>query len=105
MTFAESARTCFSKYAEFSGVADRSEFWWWMLFTFLGSLVAGIVSNNLSLLFNVVVLLPSCAVTARRLHDVDRSGWWQLLLFIPLVGLLVVLFWCAQEPQRPTRFA
>lgn len=105
MNFADSIRTCFQKYATFNGVAGRPEFWWWLLFTILGSLVTGFISDTLSLVFNLAVLLPSLAVGARRLHDVDRSGWWQLLFLIPLVGLIVVLFWCAQPEKRPTRFA
>lgn len=104
MTFTESVRTCLQKYANFDGVASRSEFWWWTLFCAVAGLVIGAVSGTLSLVFNLAVLLPSIAVMARRLHDTDRSGWWQLLMLIPLIGMIVVLVFCAQPAKRPTRF-
>ena len=83
MTLGESISTCFSKYAAFEGRASRSEFWWWFLFTCLASAAAGIVSETLSGLFSLTVLLPSLAVGARRLRDTDRSAWYLLLWFIP----------------------
>lgn len=94
MQFDEAVKVCFSKYADFSGRADRSEFWWFWLFSVLcigaaefalGSTVSGLVSLGL--------MLPSLSCGARRLHDIDFSGWWQLLL---LTGIgwfaLMVLF-------------
>jgi uncharacterized membrane protein YhaH (DUF805 family) len=105
MTFAESIRTCLQKYVDFSGVASRSEFWWWLLFTAGGGLLLEAVSSTLALVFNLALLLPSIAVMARRLHDTDRSGWWQLLMLIPIIGVIVVLVFCAQQEKRPTRFA
>lgn len=105
MTFAESISTCLKKYVDFSGVASRSEFWWWLLFTAAGGLLLEMVSSTLALVFNLALLLPSIAVMARRLHDTDRSGWWQLLMLIPLIGVIVVLVFCAQQEKRPTRFA
>jgi uncharacterized membrane protein YhaH (DUF805 family) len=105
MTFTESLRTCLQKYADFKGVAGRSEFWWWTLFCVVAGLVLGAISETLGLLFNLAFLLPSIAVMARRLHDTDRSGWWQLLMLIPLIGVIIVLFFCAQKEVRPTRFA
>ena len=82
MTFGESISTCFSKYAAFDGRASRSEYWWWFLFTFLASAATGIISETLSALFSLAVLLPSLAVGARRLHDTNRSAWF-LLLWMP----------------------
>lgn len=105
MTFTESIQTCFRKYVEFNGCAVRSEFWWFTLFTFAGSLLTGFFSETLSGIFSLVTLLPSLAVGTRRLHDTDRSGWWQLLYFIPLIGWIVLFIWFAQEEKRPTRFA
>lgn len=97
MTFGESIKRCFSKYADFNGRAEKSEFWWWMLFILLSSLAAGMISPLLSSLFSLATLLPSLAVTARRLHDMGRSGWWQLICLIPLVGWIVLIYWCAQD--------
>ncbi|MDP2134851.1 MAG: DUF805 domain-containing protein [Sulfuritalea sp.] len=104
MTFGESIKTCFSKYAEFNGRASRSEFWWWFLFTFLATAAAEIVSENLSALFSLAVLLPSLAVGARRLHDTDRSAWFLLLWFLPIIGWIILLVWAVQAAKEPNRF-
>jgi uncharacterized membrane protein YhaH (DUF805 family) len=104
MTFGESISACFSKYATFDGRASRPEFWWWSLFTFLASAASGVVSETLSALFSLAVLLPSLAVGARRLHDTDRSAWFLLLWFIPIIGWIVLLVWAVQEAKEPNRF-
>lgn len=104
MSFVESVRTCFVKYADFKGCASRSEFWWWALFSLVVYLVLSFISSKLALVFSLATLLPYLAVTARRLHDTDRSGWWQLIALIPLVGWIIVLVWCAQE-GKSNRFA
>src|SRR5512147_2937684 len=90
MTFQESIRTCFQKYVVFDGRATRSEYWWFVLFTFLASLALGFVSDLLSSLFSLAVLLPSLAVGARRLHDIDKSAWWLLLWLVPIIGWIVL---------------
>jgi uncharacterized membrane protein YhaH (DUF805 family) len=105
MTFGESISTCFTKYAAFDGRASRSEFWWWFLFTFLASAATGIVSQSLSALFSLGVMLPSLAVGARRLHDTNRSGWFLLLWFIPLIGWIILIVWAVQEAKEPNRFS
>ena len=105
MTFGESISTCFTKYAAFDGRASRSEFWWWFLFTFLASAATGIVSQTLSALFSLGVMLPSLAVGARRLHDTNRSGWFLLLWFIPLIGWIILIVWAVQESIEPNRFS
>ncbi len=105
MTFGESISTCFSKYAAFDGRATRSEYWWWFLFTFLVSLATGMVSEMLSGLFSLGVLLPSLAVGARRLHDTDRSAWFLLLWFVPLIGWIILIVWAIQEGKEPNRYS
>jgi uncharacterized membrane protein YhaH (DUF805 family) len=104
MTFAESIKACFAKYADFNGRASRSEYWWFFLFAVLGGMALSMVSNTLALLFNLALLVPSLAVGARRLHDTDRSGWMLLIWLIPLVGWIVVIYFLAQEPKEPNRF-
>ena len=104
MTFGESISTCFSKYADFNGRASQSEFWWWVLFTFLASAAAHIISEPLAGLFSLATLLPTLAVGARRLHDTDRSGWLQLIWLIPIFGWIVLIVWLAQEGKEPNRF-
>ena len=103
MTFVESIKTCFGKYAHFEGTASRSEYWWFFLFLFLAASFIGVFSTTLQMGFNIATLLPSLAVGARRLHDTDRSGWWQLLYFVPLVGWIVLIVFWAQE-SRPNRY-
>ena len=105
MTFGESIKTCFSKYATFGGRASRSEYWWFVLFTFLASAAAGIMGETVSGVFSLAILLPSLAVGARRLHDVDKSGWFLLLWFVPIIGWLILIFWAVQEGREPNRFS
>ena len=97
MTFTESIQICFKKYAEFTGRAMRSEFWWWVLFTFLLSACSQLLSQKLGSIISLAVFLPSIAVTARRLHDIGRSGWWQLVGLIPIIGWVIMIFWCVKE--------
>lgn len=104
MTFIDAIRTCFRKYADFSGRASRSEFWWWVLFNVIGNVVLGLINEKLSWVFALATLVPYFAVTARRLHDTDRSGWLQLLGFIPVVGWILLIYWCVQEGKSTTRF-
>jgi uncharacterized membrane protein YhaH (DUF805 family) len=104
MTFGESIRTCFSKYADFSGRASRSEYWWWFLFLLLAGLAASVISDKLSALLSVATVLPTLAVGARRLHDIDKSGWFQLLNLIPVIGWLILVYWAVQEGREPNRF-
>ncbi|MCF8150541.1 MAG: DUF805 domain-containing protein [Burkholderiaceae bacterium] len=105
MTFGESISTCFTKYASFDGRASRSEFWWFALFTFLVSVGTGLISETLSGLFSLGVLLPSLAVGARRLHDTDRSAWFLLVWLIPLIGWIIMIVWAIQEAKEPNRFS
>ena len=104
MTFLESIKTCSTKYAEFNGRASRSEFWWWVLFVFLVSAAIGMVSQVLSGVFSLAVLVPNLAVGARRLHDTNRSGWLQLVWLIPLIGWILLLVWFVQDSKEPNRF-
>ena len=99
-SFGEAIRVCFSKFVTFRGRASRSEYWWFTLFTFIGSFLLGLLdavlfgsdSGPLGTLFGLAVLLPSISAAVRRLHDTDRSGWWiggfyiALLVFVILLG-------------------
>ncbi len=101
MGFGEAIKTCFSKYFVFSGRAMRSEYWWFYLFTILGSIVLSLFDgmifgwsnavDPLSGIFSLVVFIPTLSAAARRLHDTNRSGWWQLLPIVPLIGLGIVV--------------
>jgi uncharacterized membrane protein YhaH (DUF805 family) len=113
MTFFEAISSGFRNYVGFSGRASRSEFWYWILFTVLVSIVTSIIDLEVlsssvtpfSSIWSLVTLLPSLAMGVRRLHDTDRSGWWWLLSFIPLIGIIVlIVFWCSEGTRGPNRF-
>ncbi|CAN5553844.1 DUF805 domain-containing protein [soil metagenome] len=95
MNFGQAISSCLSNYATFSGRASRSEFWWFFLFQVLLSIAASMISDKLNGLASLALLLPALAVGARRLHDIGRSGWWQLLM-ISGIGFLVLIYWWVQ---------
>ena len=78
MSFLESIKSCFIKYADFKTRSSRSEFWWFALFQVVVNLVTTPI-YALAVISSIILILPSLAVGARRLHDTNRSGWWQLL--------------------------
>jgi uncharacterized membrane protein YhaH (DUF805 family) len=85
------------KYADFGGRAGREEFWYFMLAYFLACLVLGIVHLQVVAgLLNLALIVPSLAAGARRLHDTGKSGWFQLVWLIPLVGWILMIYWLAQ---------
>ena len=92
------------KYAVFSGRARRMEFWMFTLINIIVSIILTCIdvfvgTAVLGMLYSLAVLIPSLAVTARRLHDTDRSGWWILISFIPAIGLIVLLVFMVLESQ------
>src|SRR6185312_16613193 len=82
MGFFASIGSCFSKYTTFRGRAQRSEFWYFVLFLCLLALPAALLGPFGAFLF-LPVLLPAISVEVRRLHDIDRSGWWVWLCLLP----------------------
>jgi uncharacterized membrane protein YhaH (DUF805 family) len=88
-----------SKYTVFDGRAGRQEFWMFTLFNVIVYLIVSIIGNIIHVpwlagLYGLGVLLPSLGVEIRRLHDIDKSGWWILIGFVPVIGgiwLLVLL--------------
>lgn len=104
MDFFEAIKSCFNRYATFGGRAARSEYWWWALFVLLGSIGTAMVSDTVSGLFALGTLLPFLAVASRRLHDIGRSGWWQLVGFIPLLGWIVMIYWSVQPSEGPNAY-
>lgn len=81
----------FRNYVNFSGRAQRSEFWWFTLFSFVSQIVLLSVFPIIGWIYVLVLFLPSLAVTARRLHDTDRSAWWMLLHLVPALGFIVLM--------------
>lgn len=104
----------FRRYADFSGRSSRPEYWWFCLFWIAVGAVqqiaeratgGGDVLVAASGLIGLLLLIPSLAVGVRRLHDTDRSGWWLLLMLVPLVGPLVLLaFYALRGTPGRNRF-
>jgi uncharacterized membrane protein YhaH (DUF805 family) len=112
MNFQQAIQSVFANYVNFKGRAPRSEFWYWQLFLLVGGLVAelfdygtGFRISAFSTLFWLATVIPDIAVYVRRLHDTDRSGWWLLLFFVPLIGAIVLIVWfCTQGTHGYNRF-
>ena len=105
MDFKQSVTTCLKKYVEFGGRAGRPEFWWFALFTFLvGLLTSFILGDIISMLVNLALLLPSLAVGARRLHDIGKSGWFQLIWLIPFLGWAFMIYLLVQPSVGPNQY-
>lgn len=104
MTLVESIKVCFSKYASFSGRASRSEFWWFLLVGTLSLIILMQLSITLYFIVSLLLFLPSLAVGTRRLHDTNRSGWWQLLNLIPIIGIIILIYFWIQEAKEPNNF-
>ena len=102
MTFYESIRECFIKYAEFNGRASRSEFWWFMLFIVLVASALLLINETVSNIFLIATLLPLLAVGTRRLRDSGKSPWWQLFLLVPVGGIISLGFLWALPPAGST---
>ena len=105
------------KYAVFSGRSRRMEYWYFVLFNIIVSIVLGTIDallgtlgsgmgvGLLSGIYGLAILIPSLAVTVRRLHDTDRTGWWILIALVPLIGGIVLLVFALLEgTPGPNRY-
>ena len=99
MSFTDSIKLCFAKYADFAGRAKRPEYWWFALFILAIGVVLEFVSSPISWAFSLATLLPFLAVGARRLHDLNKSGWMQLLWLIPVFGWIYLIYVLAQPGE------
>lgn len=100
-----------NKYFNFEGRATRSEFWYFMLAIFvIGivlSVIEGVLGTNgiIGMLFSLGMLLPNISVSARRLHDTGKSGWWQLIAFVPVIGIIVlIVFWVMDSESGSNKY-
>ena len=111
MDIQTSIKTCFNKYATFSGRASRSEYWFFILFSILGGIVALIIDvmilgysieseyTPINSIFSLVLIIPTIAAACRRLHDVNKSGWWQLIS-ITIIGIIPLMIWLCSEGTK-----
>src|SRR5260221_3872088 len=100
MTFTHAVSSGLQNYVNFRARAARSEYWYWLLFIALTSIAAGLTDlalfprrevHLLNTLVCLALVLPGLAVSVRRLHDLDRTGWWMLLIFGPTIGVWVLI--------------
>jgi|TARA_B000000460_G_C21222870_1_gene267266 uncharacterized membrane protein YhaH (DUF805 family) len=107
VSFTESIGTCFSKYGVASGRASRSEYWWFQLFLLIIGTVGGIADiiifetiygekGPINIVLMLATILPSICVAVRRLHDVNRSGWW-MFIALTCVGIIPLLIWACSK--------
>jgi uncharacterized membrane protein YhaH (DUF805 family) len=110
MGMPDAVRSVLTKYADFSGRARRSEYWWFYLAYILASIVASLIDQAIGFpLFQIILglglLIPSLAVGVRRLHDTGRSGWWLLIGLVPLVGIIVlIVFFCTDSQPGTNKY-
>jgi uncharacterized membrane protein YhaH (DUF805 family) len=115
--FVEAIKRGLSNYVNFSGRSPRWEFWYWVLFVIIASIVASVIDTVLlgvdvaegdfspvQTITGLALFIPGIAIGVRRLHDIDRTGWWYLLA-LTLIGLILLLIWaCIRGTPGPNRF-
>jgi uncharacterized membrane protein YhaH (DUF805 family) len=111
--FVQSVVSAFSKYVTFSGRASRTEYWFFALFLFIVGIVTALIDmtvlsdiewSPLNTIFSLGTFLPSLAISVRRLHDIDRTGWW-VLIALTIIGIIVLLiFACTRGTIGSNRF-
>ena len=114
-TFSEAIRVFFAKYVTFSGRANRPEYWYSALFILIVNIASAVIDvalfgveldfSPVSSIASLALFLPSLSVSVRRLHDIDRTGWWLLLALVPILGWIVlIVFACQKGTEGANRF-
>ena len=107
MNFIESIKICYKKFFDFSGRASKSEYWWFQLY---GIIIYGLMfvfQGDLALLFSILAIantIPLWSAAVRRLHDTDKSGWFVLISFIPIIGLFIIFLLIADGSKGKNKF-
>jgi uncharacterized membrane protein YhaH (DUF805 family) len=107
MNFVEAVSTVFKKYFDFKSRSGRAEFWYYTLFIFIFTIITMLVdifilnipaeaAGPVNVIFSLITLIPSISVTARRLHDIGKSGWWQLIM-LTIIGIIPLIYWCCKK--------
>lgn len=106
MNFKDAVTSAFKNYANFKGRAARSEYWYFILFSVLLGIFIGACgeiflppkeAELLASIIQLALFLPTLSVSVRRLHDLDKSGWWVLVLIIPIIGTIVFIVWACKK--------
>jgi uncharacterized membrane protein YhaH (DUF805 family) len=113
MNFFEAIKSVLTKYVQFSGRSPRSEYWYWVLFVVIvsialrtldGAIFEDMEQGPLQAVFGILTFLPALGVGIRRLHDIDRSGWWTLIV-LTIIGIIPLIYWaCLKGTDGPNRF-
>ncbi|MEM6410535.1 MAG: DUF805 domain-containing protein [Pseudomonadota bacterium] len=117
ISFADASVLFWKRAFDFQGRSSRAEYWWAYLMliiiyvaaiaigTILSSIpIVGAIFGIAILIFYLAIIIPSIAVGIRRLHDTDKTGWWLLLSLIPLVGLVLLFFFCQRGTEGPNTY-
>jgi uncharacterized membrane protein YhaH (DUF805 family) len=109
MNFGEAISAGFSNYVNFSGRASRSEFWFWILFGVIFSIIANVIDAVIgipviSAVVALALLLPNISISVRRLHDIDRTGWWFLLVLTVIGSILLIVWACFKGTSGPNTY-
>ncbi|MGC0055769.1 DUF805 domain-containing protein (plasmid) [Brucella pituitosa] len=106
----------FKHYFDFSTRTSRQDFWLYMLFAIIVNVITTIIDaivfdvnaqdyGPLFTIASIVQFIPTISISTRRLHDIDKSGWWQLIIFIPIIGIIaLIVFYCKASQQGYNRF-
>lgn len=112
-TFVGALKDGFARYVDFKTRSTRSQYWWFTLWSIIFSVITGILdgflgmgdSGPIGMIVSLVMFVPSIAVGIRRLHDIGRTGWWMLLVFVPLLGWIVlIVFYCQKSQIGPNNW-
>ena len=117
MDFWQAIVSGFKNYVVFRGRACRSEYWYWILAIWIGGIITGIIDYGafgtsfigldygpINSIFSVAAFLPTLAIGIRRLHDIDRTGWW-MLIWLTIIGTILLIYWaCVRGTPGPNRF-
>tara|TARA_Y100000996_G_scaffold138402_1_gene105463 strand:- start:979 stop:1398 length:420 start_codon:yes stop_codon:yes gene_type:complete len=105
ISFSDAISLAFKNYVNFKGRSTRAEYWWFFLFTFTLSAITEAIDvfsslGIMSTIFSLIVFMPSLTVGVRRLHDINKSGWWILMWFVPIVGWGLLIFWYTRRSDE-----
>jgi len=93
------------KYADFNGRARRKEYWMFVLIYMVINVILAVLGMDIiSMIVGLALIIPSISIGARRLHDTGRSGWWQLIYFVPLIGLIVMIVFLVQDSHDDNHY-
>ena len=111
VSFPDAIRLGFQHYFDFRSRSTRAEYWWWLLFVILTQQALNVVNIRIGMLFGLAVLIPGLALGTRRLHDINKSGWWLLMWFgiflirfgiFLIVPVIVLIAWHTKRSDEGT---